>query len=65
MISYAIHHAKVDEARNVCVALAIDGLNPYGLLAAAYTCWPVFVIPLNLPPVYDFNDRCVLVIDNS
>ena len=45
-----IHGVKADEARNVHVALAIDGFNPYGMSAAPYTCWPVFVIPLNLPP---------------
>jgi hypothetical protein len=39
---------KADEARNVRVALATDGFNPYGMLSAPYTCWPVFVIPLNL-----------------
>ena len=52
-----IHHEKAKEARNVCVALATDGFNPYGMMAAPYTCWPVFVIPLNLPPAYAFNDR--------
>jgi alkylated DNA repair dioxygenase AlkB len=25
-----IHHEKAQEARNVCVALATDGFNPYG-----------------------------------
>ncbi|MVG17265.1 hypothetical protein EF849_22830, partial [Aeromonas jandaei] len=45
-----IHHDKAREARNVRVAFATDGFNPYGLLAIPYTCWPVFVIPLNLPP---------------
>ena len=44
------HPLKAEEARNVRVALAIDGFNPYGMMAAPYTCWPVFVIPLNLPP---------------
>jgi len=44
-----IHHEKAKEARNVCVALATDGFNPYGMMAASYSCWPVFVIPLNLP----------------
>ena len=33
-----IHHEKAKEARNVCVALAIDGFNPYGMMAAPYTC---------------------------
>jgi hypothetical protein len=45
----SIHREKADEAHNVRVALATDGFNPYGLMAAPYTCWPVFVIPLNLP----------------
>jgi hypothetical protein len=39
----AIHREKSEEARNVCVALATDGFNPYGMSAAPYTCWPVFV----------------------
>jgi hypothetical protein len=45
-----IHHKKALEARNVRVALATDGFNPYRMMVAPYTCWPVFVIPLNLPP---------------
>jgi hypothetical protein len=62
----AIHREKAEEARNVCVALATDGFNPYGMSAALYTCWPMFVIPINLSP-----PRCVLskaeyiyVVDN-
>jgi hypothetical protein len=46
----AIHREKVEEARNVRVALATDGFNPYGMSVAPYTCWPMFVIPINLPP---------------
>jgi len=45
-----IHREKAEEARNVRVALATDGFNRHGMSAAPYTCWPVFVIPLNLPP---------------
>jgi len=45
-----IHNDKAEEARNVRVALATDGFNPYGQMSAPYTCWPIFVIPLNLPP---------------
>ena len=44
------HTMKVVEARNVCVALATNGFNPYGMTAALYGCWLVFVISLNLPP---------------
>jgi hypothetical protein len=38
------------EARNVRIAIATDGFNPYGMSTSSYSCWPVFVIPLNLPP---------------
>ena len=44
------HTMEALEAQNVRVALATDGFNPYGMMAAPYSCWPVFVIPLNLPP---------------
>ena len=60
-----IHHDKVEEARNVRVALATDGFNPYGLMAAPYSCWPVFVIPLNLPPVSPSDVSTYFVVDNS
>ncbi|KAK1608087.1 hypothetical protein QYE76_031760 [Lolium multiflorum] len=30
--------------------ISTDGFNPYGMSAAVYSCWPVFVIPMNLPP---------------
>jgi hypothetical protein len=53
----AIHHEKAKEARNVRIALAIDGFNPYGTTAAPYTCWPMFVIPINLPAAYAFKDK--------
>jgi hypothetical protein len=43
------HPDKAAEARNVCVALATDGFNPYGLMATPYTCWPVFVTPSIFP----------------
>jgi hypothetical protein len=50
-----IHRDKADEARNVRDALATDGFNPYGLMAAAYIFCPMFVIPLNLPPSVCFQ----------
>ena len=52
-----IHHEKAKEDHNVRVALETDGFNPYGMMAAPYTCWPVFVFPLTLPPAYAFNGR--------
>lgn len=40
------------DPRNVRLGLATDGFTPYSLGAAPYSCWPVFVIPYNLPPGY-------------
>jgi hypothetical protein len=57
----SIHHVKVEEARNVRVALATNRFNPYGLMAVPYTCWHVFVIPLNLPPDVCFQRQNVFL----
>jgi hypothetical protein len=38
------------EPRNVRIAIATDGFNPFTMNTASYSCWPMFVIPLNLPP---------------
>ena len=38
------------DPRNVRLALATDGFTPYSLGAAPYSCWPVFITPLNFPP---------------
>jgi len=39
-----------NDRRNVRLAFATDGFTPFSLAAAPYSCWPVFVTPLNLPP---------------
>ena len=44
------HPLNSADARNVRIAIATDGFNPFGMSTASYSCWPVFVIPLNLPP---------------
>ena len=51
------HRDKDLEARNVRVALATDGFNPYGMMSSPYTCWPMFAIPLNLPLGSSFNGK--------
>ena len=55
------HSEKAGESRNVRVALATDGFNPYGMVAVPYTCWPVFVIPLNLPPGVMFERQNIFL----
>lgn len=46
---------------NVRVALATDGFNPFGFSATQYSCWPVFVIPLNLPPALCQEDENIFL----
>jgi hypothetical protein len=36
--------------RSVCLCLLMDGFQPYSSDSTAYPCWPVFVMPYNLPP---------------
>ena len=58
------HRDKDLEARNVRVALVTDGFNPYGMMSAPYTCWPVFAIPLNLPRGPPSTAKHILDVDN-
>nr|XP_020159405.1 uncharacterized protein LOC109744661 [Aegilops tauschii subsp. strangulata] len=41
---------EATEAGNARIAISGDGFNPYGMSSNPYSRWPVFVIPLNLPP---------------
>ncbi|XP_012840363.1 PREDICTED: uncharacterized protein LOC105960705 [Erythranthe guttata] len=38
------------DARNIRLALATDGFNPFGTMSNSYSMWPVIIIPYNLPP---------------
>jgi hypothetical protein len=55
------HPDKADEAHNVRVMLATDGFYPFGMMAAPYTCWPVFIIPLNLPLGVSFQRHTIFL----
>jgi hypothetical protein len=39
-----------EDPRNLRLALATDGFNPFGHMSTQYSMWPVFLTPLNLPP---------------
>ncbi|WVZ64583.1 hypothetical protein U9M48_014079 [Paspalum notatum var. saurae] len=62
-----IGHPADSDARNICFGLATDGFTPFGQSAASYSCWPVFVIPYNLPPhmcmKYEFMFFCLIILD--
>lgn len=39
-----------EDPRNVRLALATDGFNPFDNISTSYSTWPVILIPYNLPP---------------
>ncbi|KAL3637841.1 hypothetical protein CASFOL_018289 [Castilleja foliolosa] len=39
-----------EDPRNVRLALATDGFNPFGNMSTSYSMWPIILAPLNLPP---------------
>jgi hypothetical protein len=39
-----------DHPRNLRLALATDGFNPFGNISTQYSMWPVLLTSLNLPP---------------
>ncbi|XP_052159498.1 uncharacterized protein LOC127777020 [Oryza glaberrima] len=38
------------DSRNIRFAMASDGFNPFGTMSSTYSCWPVVLVPYNLPP---------------
>jgi hypothetical protein len=39
------------DLRGVCLGLSMDGFTPYTNNSTSYLCWPVFMMPYNLPPI--------------
>ena len=37
-------------SRNVRLALASDGFNPFRMMSSSYSVWPIVLVPYNLPP---------------
>jgi hypothetical protein len=40
----------VGDPRSVRLSLSMDGFQPYSSDSTVYSCWPVFMMPYNLPP---------------
>ncbi|XP_015698788.1 uncharacterized protein LOC102716551 [Oryza brachyantha] len=45
-----MHQEFGSDARNVRLAMATDGFNPFRSMNVNYSIWPVILIPYNLPP---------------
>jgi hypothetical protein len=43
----------------------IDGFDPFSTNSTPYSCWPIFVVPYNLPPSlclkFEFMFLCLIV----
>jgi hypothetical protein len=49
----ALDHFDPEFARDpssVRLSLSMDGFQPHNEASSLYSCWPVFVMPYNLPP---------------
>ena len=49
------------DARNVRLVIATDGFNPFKFGGSQYSCWPVFVSPLNLPPALCMSEENIFL----
>jgi hypothetical protein len=38
------------EPRSVCLGLSMNGFQPHSNASSSYSCWPVLIMPYNLPP---------------
>lgn len=45
-----VHPTFGNESRNIRLALATDGFNPFRSLNSTHSTWPVIAIPYNVPP---------------
>ncbi|KAL6551327.1 hypothetical protein OROMI_021815 [Orobanche minor] len=50
-----------NDPRNIRLALAADGFNPFGNLSTTHSMWPVILARLNLPP-WDCMKRSFLML---
>ena len=44
-----LHDEKAADLRHPRVGVSTDGFSVFGMTAAQYSCWPIFVFPLDLP----------------
>ena len=49
------------EPRNVRLGLSTDGFSPFQSMRNTYSCWPVFVVPYNLPPGIALKEQYVFL----
>jgi hypothetical protein len=56
------------DARNICIGTTTDGFPPFGENAPSYSCWPIFAISYNLPPIcmkYKVMFLCLIIAGSN
>ena len=46
----SLHPHIASDSRNMRFGLATYGFNPFGKCNSTHSCWPVVLVPYNLPP---------------
>ena len=49
------------DPRNVKLVKSSDGFNPFNFGLTQYSCWPVFLAPLNLPPALSLKTQNIFL----
>jgi hypothetical protein len=50
------------DLRNYRLGLSTDGFQPYGSDSTPYSCWPIFVMPYNLPSNKCLNEEFIFLV---
>ena len=50
-----------DEARNVRLGLATDGVNPFSIKRSTWSTWPVIMLNYNVPPWYTMKKHFLML----
>ncbi|WVZ93118.1 hypothetical protein U9M48_039124 [Paspalum notatum var. saurae] len=50
------------DPRSVRLGLATDGFTPFRTSVSPYSCWPVFIMPYNLPPEMVLKDKFIFLV---
>ena len=49
------------DPRNLRLALASDGMNPFGNMSSRYSVWPVILVNCNLPPKLSMKRKFLML----
>ncbi|XP_024642214.1 uncharacterized protein [Medicago truncatula] len=55
------HTWFASDPRNLRLALASDGFNPFGVMSSNYSIWPAVLIPYNTPPCLCMKDTSFIM----